>query len=32
VFSVDGVETGRATADPQADDAAALARRWLTEP
>jgi hypothetical protein len=29
VFSVDGAETGRATLDPQADDAAALARRWL---
>jgi hypothetical protein len=27
---IDGVETGRATADPRADDAAALARRWLT--
>jgi hypothetical protein len=30
VFSVDGVETERVTADPQSDDAAALARRWLT--
>ena len=29
VFWEDGVETGRATADPRADDAAALARRWL---
>ena len=29
VFSLDGVETGRSTADPRADDAAALARRWL---
>ena len=30
VFWLDGVETCRTTADPQADDAAALARRWLT--
>jgi len=30
IFSVDGMETGRATADPQAEDAAALAQRWLT--
>jgi hypothetical protein len=30
VFSVDGVETERTTVDPAADDAAALARRWLT--
>src|SRR5207248_2014100 len=30
VFSVDGAETGRTTVDPQVDDAAALARRWLT--
>ena len=32
IFSVDGMETGRATADPQAEDAAALAQRWLTAP
>lgn len=31
VFSLDGAETGRATVDPRADDAKALARRWLTE-
>jgi hypothetical protein len=31
VFSVDGVETGRTTADPETTDAAALARRWLVE-
>jgi hypothetical protein len=31
VFYLDGVETGRAAADPQTDDAAALARRWLSE-
>jgi hypothetical protein len=30
VFSVSGVETGRETIDLQADDPAALARRWLT--
>jgi hypothetical protein len=30
VFSVDGVETERTEVDPQAGDAAALARRWLT--
>jgi hypothetical protein len=30
VFSADGVETGRTTVDPQADDAGVLARRWLT--
>jgi hypothetical protein len=30
VFSVDGVETGRAVVNPQTDDAPALARRWLT--
>jgi hypothetical protein len=30
VFSLDGTVTGRETVDPQADDAAALARRWLT--
>jgi hypothetical protein len=29
VFSVDGVETDRITADPAAGDASALARRWL---
>jgi hypothetical protein len=29
VFSLDGVETGRIMADPQAGDAAALARHWL---
>ena len=29
VFSVDGDETGRETINPQVDDAAALARRWL---
>jgi hypothetical protein len=31
VFTVDGGETGRVTVDPQADDAAEFARRWLTE-
>lgn len=30
VFSADGVQTGRASVDPGADDASALARRWLT--
>jgi hypothetical protein len=30
VFSLDGEETGRVMIDPQVDDAAALARRWLT--
>ncbi len=30
VFSLDGAETGRVTVDPQTDDAAAFARRWLT--
>jgi hypothetical protein len=30
VFSADGAETERVAVDPQADDAAALARRWLT--
>lgn len=30
VFSSDGAETGRAAVDPQTDDAAALARSWLT--
>src|ERR1700676_568010 len=29
VFSVNGEVTGRATVDPQADDAGALAKRWL---
>jgi hypothetical protein len=29
VFSVDGAEEARTRIDPQADDAAALARRWL---
>ena len=29
VFSLNGDETGRAAVDPRADDAAALARRWL---
>jgi len=32
VFFVDGLETERATVDPQKDDPAALARRWLTSP
>jgi hypothetical protein len=32
VFSVDGSETGRAAVAPETDDAAALARRWLTPP
>ena len=32
VFSLDGTQTGRKTVDPQADDAAALARLWLTGP
>ena len=31
VFWEDGAETGRATADPRADVAAALARRWLAD-
>jgi hypothetical protein len=31
VFSVDGVETEREAVDPQVDDPAALAQRWLTE-
>jgi hypothetical protein len=30
VFTLDEVETGRETVDPQSDDAMALARRWLT--
>jgi hypothetical protein len=29
VFSVNGEETGRAPVDPQVDDAAVLAKRWL---
>jgi hypothetical protein len=29
VFSVDGMETGRAAVNPQADDPAALAKKWL---
>jgi hypothetical protein len=29
VFSLSGEETGRAVVDPQVDDPAALARRWL---
>jgi len=29
VFSVNGDEAGRANVDPNVDDAAALARRWL---
>jgi hypothetical protein len=29
VFSEDGVNTGQTTANPKADDPAALARRWL---
>jgi hypothetical protein len=32
VFFLNGEETGRAIVDVQLDDAAALARRWLTEP
>jgi hypothetical protein len=31
VFSLDGAETGRATLEPQVDEAAALAERWLIE-
>jgi hypothetical protein len=30
ILSLNGEETGRATVDPQGDDAAALARRWLS--
>ena len=30
VFSMDGVETRQAPMDPQSEDAAAVARRWLT--
>jgi len=29
VFSVNGLEVERATVDPQVDDAAGIARRWL---
>ncbi len=29
VFSVDGAETGQEKVNPETDDAAALARRWL---
>jgi hypothetical protein len=32
VFSLNGVEARRAAVDLQVDDAASLARRWLTEP
>ncbi len=32
VFSLGGVETGRISVDPQANDAAALARSWLLGP
>jgi hypothetical protein len=32
VFFADGLETERTTVDPQKDDAAALAQRWLTAP
>ena len=32
ILSLNGEETGREAVDPNADDAAALARRWLTEP
>jgi len=31
VFSLNGEETRRATVDPLTDDAASLARGWLTE-
>lgn len=31
VFTVNGEETGRASVDPRIDDAASLAKRWLTE-
>jgi len=30
VFSVDGVETGRESVNPDTDNASALAKRWLT--
>jgi hypothetical protein len=32
IFSVNGDETDRAPINPQSDDAAALAKRWLTGP
>lgn len=32
VLTEGGVETGRTTVDPGTDDAAAVARRWLTGP
>ena len=32
IFSLNGEEMGREAIDPKADDAAALARCWLTEP
>ena len=32
VLSLNGEETGRAAVDPQVDDAAAFARRWLLGP
>jgi hypothetical protein len=32
ILSVDGEETARTTIDPQKDDPASLARRWLTGP
>ena len=31
VFSIDGAEIGRATVNPESDDAQKLARRWLVE-
>ena len=31
VFSLDGAEIGRATVNPESDDAQKLARRWLVE-
>jgi hypothetical protein len=31
VLSVDGLETGRIPVNPEADDAAALAKRWLQQ-
>jgi hypothetical protein len=32
ILCLNGEEIGREAVDPKADDAAALARRWLTEP
>ena len=32
IFSLNGEETGRESIDPNVDDPAALAARWLTEP